>query len=257
MPMADATPLQGVTVLVTRPARQAAGLMGSITSAGGQAVGFPLLHIEAEPPGSVGELSNLDQINLLIFISANAVEHALPLLPSPLPAKMEIAAIGQSTARLCRERGLQVEHVPAGADSESLLTLPRFTDLHGQRILIVRGHGGREYLAEQLRERGAQVDYAEVYRRVPSDEPLGRQLMVDIIIVTSGEALQNLARLAQRDRQTWPFETPLLVLHPRIAGLAGELGFKLEPVVARQANDDGLMAALVEWAQSSREQTQL
>ena len=47
-------PLAGRTVLVTRPAHQAAALVQAIRAAGGEAFEFPALDIEAVPPGSAG-----------------------------------------------------------------------------------------------------------------------------------------------------------------------------------------------------------
>ena len=53
-----------------------------------------------------------------------------------------------------------------GMNTEALLKLPELHQIDGQRFLILRGVGGRETLATQLRARGAHVDYAECYRRV-------------------------------------------------------------------------------------------
>ena len=72
-------------------------------------------------------------------------------------------------------------------------------------------------------------------------------------MITSSEALTHLVELARRDQQAWVFERQLLLIHERIAGRVGELGFTLNPLVAQQANDAGMVSTLVTWAQSAKE----
>ena len=65
------------------------------------------------------------------------------------PPRLEIAAIGQATARALARHGVAPALQPDYEfTSEALLALPRFQRVTGQHILIVRGEGGRELLAE-------------------------------------------------------------------------------------------------------------
>lgn len=246
-------PLAGTCIWVTRPQHQSQPLVASLAALGAQTLSMPLLAIEAfENPAAEARLQQLSAYQLVIFVSANAVEFSAKHMTKcgSLP---EIATIGAATAAKCRENGLNVAYFPQQADSEGLLALPRFQALQGQRVLIVRGVGGRAYLGEQLRQRGAQIEYAEVYqRRLPDIRLQPDFARADIIALTSSEALAHLASLARRDQQTWVFNKQLLLIHPRIAGRAGELGFTLKPLVARQPNDVEMVAALVDWAQSQR-----
>jgi uroporphyrinogen-III synthase len=130
-------------------------------------------------------------------------------------------------------------------DSEGLLAQPELKDVAEQRILIVRGQGGREFLAETLRARGAIVDYAEVYKRLPTKQVLTYEPGdIDVILITSSEALSHLASIASQQGNSWLLEKPLLVLHERIAMRAKQLGFKLKPDVAKQASEASLLEAL-------------
>lgn len=243
--------LQGLHVLVTRPREQADKLSAGIRQLGGTPVLLPVLDIvPLTPTASTKQPAlSLANIDLLIFISANAVAYGLPYL-TPLPAHVQIGAIGQATAECLRNAGLEVALVPASFDSEGFLALSQVQDLHNKSVLIVRGEGGREKLAQSLRERGAQVDYLEVYRRACphwGNADVSTAIRADIIIITSSEALENLAKLAHMPGAAELWSKPLLVFHARIASRARELGFTLTPVVAEQPSDDALLSALMHW----------
>lgn len=80
--MSPSGPLAGRSIVVTRPQAQAAALAGAITAAGGQPLLFPLLEIS--PVLDVGALNEavtaLSDYALVIFISPNAVAHAVPTI---------------------------------------------------------------------------------------------------------------------------------------------------------------------------------
>ena len=240
--------LEGMGVLVTRPMHQAEGLCRLIEATGGRPLRFPALEIrEPADPGQAKDL--LAQTwDWLLFVSANAVDFALRL-SGGLPPGARIAAVGQATAEALVEAGHPVDLVPDGPfDSEALLANAAMTRVAGQRILIVRGEGGRALLGDTLTERGATVAYAEVYRRACPDldpAPLLARWEQDVqaVVATSGEILDNLLGMlgeAGRDRR---LGTPLVVVSPRMAEQAAQLGFR-RIAVAERAQDAAIVAAL-------------
>ena len=91
--MAPPCDLGGKGVLVTRPAGQAAGLCRCVAEAGGRAICFPTIAIQPtqDPAKALHLLA--ESWDLMIFISQNAVECAVPLLPGGrLPAASRLAA---------------------------------------------------------------------------------------------------------------------------------------------------------------------
>lgn len=253
-------PLTGVGVLVTRPAQQADELCALIEAAGGHAVRFPTLAISA-PPDAVAAraaLAALEQYDLALFVSANAVDQALALRPAAdWPVGLRYAALGVGTARALARQGLPTPlTAPPPHDSEALLALPRLQDVSGQRILIIRGAGGRELLGETLRARGANVNYAEVYQRIRPDSDTRdilaawMQGAVDIMTVTSGEALQNLVAMLGEPLGARLLATPLVVVSGRMVQQALALGFA-SPRLAEAAGDAALMAALIAWRRAT------
>lgn len=238
--------LSDIRVLVTRPLAQAQGLSSEIRRLGGLPVSLPLLNIEPLKPDSAPDLAGTD---VLLFVSANAVEYGLGYLPA-FPPNLRVGAIGQATAARLSAAGCRVDLLPPRYDSEGLLALPAMQAVQGKVVLIVRGRGGREALAESLRARGARVTYLEVYRRLCPQwraDDVKTALSADVITVTSGEALDNLAQLARLPGGEAIWSKPLVVFHARIAGRAHELGFTLNAVVSEKPGDDALLAALLNW----------
>jgi uroporphyrinogen-III synthase len=115
--------------------------------------------------------------------------------------------------------------------------------MQGQRVLIVRGEGGREELANTLRRRGADVHYLNVYKRIISSTDnanvvaLLEQKKLDIITVTSGEILQNLLIMLGAAHHRQLFSLPLVVVSDRIKQMAVDMGFKRITVTSSPSDE--------------------
>ncbi len=219
--MADA-PLAGVTVLVTRPAGQAGELVAAIHAAGGRSIVFPVIEIAPRSPQDIeADLARLADPDIVIFVSRNAVEHGLAW-----SGEGAIAAVGPATAAAIEAAARVVDISPAGGfDSESLLEEPALKDVSGKTIRIIRGNGGRELLATTLRERGAAVDYLEVYaRRAPGHTEaeiaaIAKQLEdreIAAVVVMSVASFHNLLALLPRSCHQALAETRLVTPAPRV-----------------------------------------
>jgi len=250
-------PLKGAGIVITRPAHQAEALINRLTSKGAEVLHFPTIEIGPAPHSAelTSLLDGLDRYQYAIFISPNAVQYAARLVDlAGLPATLKIAAIGPGTARALTAHGRKPDMLPRdGASSEALLKLKALNAVNGKRVLIFRGQGGRELLAETLEERGAEVDYAEVYRRsVPRPELSALQRWfrdgrVDAIVVTSREALLNLDRMLSPALTPYLRASQLLVSSARLIKLASALGIRRRPLIADDAGDAALQAALAQW----------
>jgi uroporphyrinogen-III synthase len=124
-------------------------------------------------------------------------------------------------------------------------------------VVIFRGDGGRELLADELAARGALVEYATCYRRSRPDSdpaPLVAAWERDglhAVTVTSSEGVRNLCGMVGTAGRALLAKTPLFVTHPRIGQAAREAGLSIV-VVAPEPGDEGLLAALVEHFCKSR-----
>ncbi|MGD9842706.1 MAG: uroporphyrinogen-III synthase [Steroidobacteraceae bacterium] len=245
-------PLQGLSILVTRPALQSDALNTRFVSLGAQVMCLPAIDI-----ASCNFQLPTTHYDLLIFISSNAVRFSRAVLVAHAQAR--IAAVGTSTAQALIDAGYQVDITPQlAANSETLLSHP-LLQTPPAKILIVRGIGGRELLRNTLIERGSEVDVLEVYRRQPSQpdpaqlQAIQFQLQSDaltVITLTSVAIVQSLHTLLGT-AITAP-QVILLAGSTRIARAAQQLGWQGEIVLAYSPEDVSLVAALTRWHTRAR-----
>ena len=233
--------------LVTRPLAQALDWCERLRALGVDAQALPLIDIAASPDVTAlaAWFSTLAggpprPAALVMFVSPNAAQSLVDALPPgwQWPASLLAAATGPGTVAVLRAAGVPadlVEAPPANSpqfDSETLwLRLAPRRDWAGQRVAIVRGEGGRDWLAERLREQGAQVEFVQSYaRRAPLWDAAQRQTLDQALaapnevcwLLSSSEAVDHLATLAPGANLS---ASLALASHPRIAEAARRLGF--------------------------------
>ena len=252
-PQAARGPLAGLGIVVTRPARQAAGFAEKLAILGASPIVFPAIVIE--PPDDRRALDDvhaqLHRYDFAMFVSANAVEYGAPPA-SRWPASLVALAPGDGTAEALLAAGIGNVRVPATThDSEGLLALPELADVRGRRFIVFRGDGGRELFAETLRGRGAQVDIVSCYRRrAPTSGASGlveamREGRAHAVTVTSSEGFDNLWNVLGTDGRNALVRLPLFAPHARIVEHVRARGID---AIATPPGDAGLIAALLEWA---------
>ncbi len=250
-----------IKVLVTRPEPQAQGLCLALEESGATALAFPVIEITSPQDSAPLQkiFQELEHYDWLIFISKNAVEYAFDHLKKSnitIPDQCRIAAIGKSTANKLQELNIKALIAPADrSDSEALLAMPELSDVAEKRILIIRGEGGRETLAETLRKRDANVEYAAVYRRIKPNKKLTHK--PDIAIITSNEGLDNLWQMTNKKQHVWLKNLPLVVMSERNRQHAKQLGYHGKITIAAQQSDEGLLAAVKQWQENQQPKVEI
>lgn len=251
-------------VLVTRPQGQAAELAASLAAAGYPAYCLPLIELQPLlelPPAQRALVLALDHYQHIIFISGNAVRFGMSVIGDywpQLPVGLYWYAIGEATARMLGEYGVEAITPGAAMTSEGLLAHSKLQAVQGQRILIIKGEGGRATLAEELSRRGGTVDELACYRRTcpgyTPEEVAGKlsQWQIGLVMISSGEGLANLLALLSPQETTNFTGITLLVPSARIAGLARQAGFD-QVVIAENASDGAMLRALEQWQPGSGE----
>lgn len=251
------------SVVITRPLAQTVLLAQRISEMGREAVVFPLLEIQAlnDPAQLQATLDQLTRYEMVAFVSPNAIDaFFLHLRGKSWPDGLAIAIMGEGSRAALALHGITAENAtivspadPARTDSETLLANLDLRKLHGKEILIIRGEGGRELLADGLRTAGVRVSQVAAYRRLApklteaSHGQLSRLLSSrNDWIVTSSEALRILSQMA---RQIDPEagvakmqQQHLIVPHIRIAETAQMLGFR--EITLTGSGDERVLAAL-------------
>ncbi|MBB4843735.1 uroporphyrinogen-III synthase [Paucibacter oligotrophus] len=231
------------SLILTRPLAQTQDWLQRLAGLGVAAQSFPLIEI-ASRDGAAAEAAaawlRLPTAALAFFVSPNAVQHFFAQRPAAQawPAACLAACVGPGSARALQAAGVPAELIlqpPADAaslDSEHLWPLLQPRDWQGRQVLLLRGDGGREWLAERLRERGADVTAFSVYsRRCPELDAAGQARLrallaapqASVWLLSSAEGVANLAALAAGDA-AWG-QRACIATHARIAEAARALGF--------------------------------
>lgn len=281
--------MKSTTLVVTRPSGQASALTEALQTAiasmaashpepGWQApqiIGLPLLTIvpKSDPQVAAAIRAAMQTADLAVFVSPNAIECTMRVLDDdwqsiaqrPIP----IGVVGQSSYHALERHGIGAETNaptpiwmpgnPAQWDSEGLWDAiqNRFPSWAGRRVVVFRGDGGREWLADQLQSVGAQVEAIAVYSRIPLSESspqwekvLNANTDEALWILTSSEAVRHLgAVLEQQGRQDYLSSASALCPHHNIARSANEIGFGA--VLECHSGDAALVKAALTWLEAA------
>lgn len=253
-------------VIVTRPEREAQRWVLDLSAQGLEAVALPLIEIAPVTDSSAltQAWQHLTDYLAVMFVSANAVapffvsnKTLAPVFIAQAAIKTRAWATGPGTAKALLRAGVAPERLDLPAleagqfDSEALWRVVAPQVQTGDRVLIVRGAAtptgksaptgaqealkaqgaGRDWLAQQLIGRGAEVDLVVAYQRAApawraDDLQLMRQAAADgsVWLFSSSEAIANLSNALPG--QDWA-NARALATHPRIAKAARQAGFGL------------------------------
>lgn len=224
--------------------------MQALRERGVQALALPLIDIAG--PADLRPLDDAWDLlafhALVMFVSANAVEHFFTARRArPWPVTARAGSTGPGTTTALRSAGVPAACIvePAAGqalESESLWRQLQAEPWTGRRALLVRGEGGRDWLAEQLTAAGAEVQFLAAYRRLPpAFDASARQRLQDALHqpgqhiwhFSSSEAARNLeAWLPPVEADSQPpsgppwWQATALATHPRIASAVRDLGFR-------------------------------
>jgi uroporphyrinogen-III synthase len=233
-------PLDGLRVLVTRPADHSAGWIAALEAAGAVAIGYPT--VEVAPPPSWEPLdealARLPEYDWLVFTSAAAARFTLSrLTASPPFERPRVAAVGPETASVLEAAGARVALVPDDARGEGLADA--FGALRpGTRVLFPQAVGGRDELRNALLARGCVVDVVPASQTVPRRD-LAPPPPFDVATFASPSALRAFVALRGLDGLRG---TIVAVIGPTTATAATALG--LQPAVADAPTAEALVRAI-------------
>ncbi|MBU2871718.1 uroporphyrinogen-III synthase [Colwellia sp. E2M01] len=249
-------------VLITRPKDKAEQLASLLNEHGINSISQTLFDYQAN--ANTKELSSaIENADIIIFVSVAAVEftHASYPLTNILSHRSTqgksspaVFAVGNATKQALLALGLSnVLSPPAEQEhSEGLLQLAQLANVKDKNIIIVRGNGGREHIANTLRQRGATVNYIESYQRVWRILPRNtaqqwREQQINCIVVTSNDILVTLTKylfsVTEPTDNYWQSQCVWIVVSERIEKNAKALGL-IQIINAQSANSQLLCKCL-------------
>jgi uroporphyrinogen-III synthase len=240
--------LDGLRVLVTRPAHQQESMVARLRSLGAIPLELPVIEIIPLPAEDVEKhMAGVQDFDWIVFTSVNTVAIIGPAI-SRIESLPRIAAIGSATATALHEFGLNVDVVPDDFVAEAVLEAMLSIGVCGKRILLPRAEVARSTLPDGLRAAGATLELVPVYQtQLPAT--IDRQTLealrrgeVDIVTFTSPSTVTNLMTLL--DGQ-FPVGVRVACIGPVTERAARDAGLKVD-IVAREYSIPGLIQALVE-----------
>jgi len=244
-------------VLITRPDKAGRVLAQQLESIGINARCQPFFdYLPFASKETTTKLIEQSPQAIIIFVSVAAVEFAHQTFNFSHWPQKSIIAVGDATKTALKNLGVNAIS-PELHTSEGLLTLDALheTKANNQTIIIVRGDGGREHLAQQLNLRGANIHYLESYKKVwlPLTQNHVRQWknqQINCIVITSNALLESIVHLIKNSDSYWQTTCLWVVASSRIAKRAKELG--LENIVnANGANDQAMLSAITSYGKNN------
>ncbi len=242
-------------LVLTRPPRETRASARALAARGFASVCMPLQYTRTArlTQALEAQLRWAEGAELQIFVSRASVAAACKLAPGAVSAAVVRFAVGRATAEALSARGYTcTSAAPHAEDSEGLLDSPALAAVAGRHIVIWIAPGGRDLIAQRLRERGAEVRSIAVYQRVNREpEPAAlQQLRANIsqlwLTATSAALVARLAHSLRAHGLIELLRRPLIVASERIARSAADLGFE-RVHIARGASPEALLGALEQY----------
>ena len=267
------------TIVVTRPngqARQLIEILSKSIEHSGVAkrslpeiVSLPLLTIVPKADDALADhiATALKDADLVIFVSPNAIECVMRLLERDWQEFSKkiipIGVMGGSSKLALQNHGIGQEKNPTPVlipknneqwDSEGLWQELQSLgwDFKNKKIIIFKGEGGREWLADTLAQAGATVEAISTYTRVPLDlaNPAWHVIREmdfskSLWLLTSSEAVRYLGQVVKDQFPQGLESASALCSHQNIANTAEMIGFG--EVFTTEAGDEALIKASLAW----------
>ncbi len=268
-------------IIITRPRAQLdhlVSLVGHFTSLLGVSIpvtGLSLLEIVPNTELGLKEqlIEGLENSNWVTFSSPNAFLVANDMLLAnqlEWPTHLRVAVVGGGTAQVIEDSRFKPKEIlfPQNDnewDSSGLLSAMQshVSSWEGQKIMIIKGQGGRDELAKSFQERGISYSELAIYRRTPLalTDPawlniikLYQEDQVNVVhqkptwvwVFTSSESIKNLSKsiLDLQISESILKQSVAIVTHQRVADSAQALGMR--EVHLAQAGDVGITTKLIQ-----------
>jgi uroporphyrinogen III methyltransferase/synthase len=254
--------LYGIRLLITRTRAQSSYLGGLLQAEGAEVIEIPTIDIHPLPIDQKAKerMSRLSEYDWVIFTSANAVSIFMDNLKKVHKnhldlAGIQIACVGESTAKTLLPYGVKADLVPPDYKQEGLVKAFQKIPMKGKKVLFARAQKGRNLLIDFLNKKGVSVDFWPLYEnKIPpgTKERLFNLFKneggVDILIFASSSSVDNFFGLfSPAERRKWLSKMPVAVIGPVTAASAKKWSARVAVMPKKYTMPD-LIKALTVWA---------
>jgi uroporphyrinogen-III synthase len=251
MAKAKRMPLAGCYVISLRPVGGHDAMRRAAAARGARVIALSPWRIEAQGDDATRrDLRAALAADVVVATSPAAVRAASTLQALRARRGQAWCAVGAGTAAALRRAGIDAVASPSRMDSEGLLALDELRDVRGRSVGLLAAPGGRGLIAPALRERGARVLRADVYRRAgipPAPAAIARLRALrsrSWLALGSGEALSLVLSRLPADLAGKLRNADVAAASERLAQAAREAGFCGRIAVAASARPRDLVAAM-------------
>jgi uroporphyrinogen III methyltransferase/synthase len=234
--LAPPGPLAGRSVVVTRAAPRAKGLVALLQRAGADVVELPLTtQTDAADGGAAlrAAAADVGSFDWVVLTSANAVNRFMgELRDARALCATLVAAVGPASADALRMTGVEPDLVPAESWAQGLIEeFPdRDPDVGAGRVLFPSADQAPSTIVDGLTEKGWAVTRVEAYRTVPLESPdpalLRRVAAADALTFTATSSIKAFLDLRTPDGQPLPVPACVVCIGPTTAANARDLGIE-------------------------------
>ncbi|MFY8352953.1 uroporphyrinogen-III C-methyltransferase [Pseudoalteromonas sp. SSM20] len=235
-------------ILLTRPEEKSQQLAEHLAEKSIKSIIQPLLALEAITV-SEQQLGMLDDADIVLFVSQDAARFLHALKPE-LAKNSVCLAVGKSTAEVVTKLFEKPCASPIVETSEGLLAMPELNNVASKRIVLVKGKGGRNKLAKELKEREAIFQPLAVYQRLTNPEltielaQTWQQRGVDSVVLTSNASIDSF--LAVATNKSWLATLTVFLVSERCVDYFNEKAQAKQIINCQGADNESILNAILE-----------
>ena len=244
-------PMGRPVVILTRQAKFLGNMASILDTLGYQPLAIETQQIEPVFNEKLLRLfRSLNQFTDIVFVSRNAIEIGMSMIQqqqSSISKSTRVMAVGAETAKHLFRYGVDALFPDHGTGADALLSVNQLADLTGRKILVVRGAGGLDWPAEEMRKRGAEVEHADVYiqklatgGRERFDRLLTEHDRIHGVFLHSAHSATNFMHFVKHDLDRFE-DTILVVGSERIGAVARKRGWQSTILVAQSPSNKHMM----------------
>ena len=227
-------------ILLTRPEEKSQQLAERLSNMAIKSTIQPLLALEAIAV-SEQQLAMLESADIVLFVSQDAARFLHALKPE-LAKHSHCLAVGKSTAETVTELFNKPCSSPLVETSEGLLAMPELNNVASKQIVLVKGKGGRNKLAQELKAREAIFQPLAVYQRLANanlNDAMAAKWQangIDAVVLTSNASIDSFLAIATN--KTWLSQLTVYLVSERCVNYLQEKA-NVKHIINCQGADNG------------------